>query len=427
MLPTELLKRFVLYLPQGISAIGSVDSYDCRVYNRSYPTLIKKVFPVLAAAIFSAMLGMGAVTPLLPLYAQNMGASGTIMGIIFAAYGISNTVLTPVMGSLSDRKGRRLLICLGLFVFSTLSLGYIFATNPLHLVLTRVVQGVAGAMVIPTSLAYIGDISPAGEEGKWMGYANAAFFSGFGVGPLLGGVLSERWGMNYCFYTLGGLCFLSFLLVVFFLPDNKPKRMAGKGGLSLRDMSASNPIKGVATIRLVQTFARASIMTFLPFFAATYAGLDSALIGVLVSVDMLFTTLLAAPAGRLSDRFNRNAIVILGNVIFLTSVAVIPLTHNFWQLLLLSVPRGAGTAISMNSAQAITVTEGRKFGMGSTMAIVMMAEGLGVALGPILSGVISDMTSVHSVFILGAVLGIVGTVLFSLFSRGRLGNKLLTK
>ncbi len=108
---------------------------------------------------------------------------------------------------------------------------------------------------------------------------------------------------------------------------------------------------------------------------------------------------------------------------FLASIAVIPLTHSFWPLLWLGIARGAGTAISINSAQALTVIEGRKFGMGSTMAMVMMAEGLGLAVGPILSGVLSDLTSVHSVFFLGAAIGVIGTGLFLLFVSSRLFNR----
>ncbi len=73
-----------------------------------------------------------------------------------------------------------MLISISLFVYSALSLGYVFATQPLHLILTRLVLGAAGAMVIPISMAYVGDFSPEGQEGRWMGYANATFLVGWG-------------------------------------------------------------------------------------------------------------------------------------------------------------------------------------------------------------------------------------------------------
>jgi len=152
--------------------------------------MLKKVFPILAVSIFSAMLGVGLIVPLLPLYAQDLGASGTQLGIIFAGYGISNSVFTPIIGRLSDRRGRKIFLCIGLLFYTILSLGYVWAANVSQLTLVRLIQGVAGAMIIPIAMAYISDLSPEGEEGKWMGYANAAFFSGFGIGPLLGGTLA---------------------------------------------------------------------------------------------------------------------------------------------------------------------------------------------------------------------------------------------
>ncbi len=101
--------------------------------------MIKKVFPILAVSIFSAMLGVGLVSPLLPLYASDMGATGIQLGIIFAGFGISNSILTPIMGRLSDRRGRKLFLCLGLAGYAIISLGYVWAANVSQLTLVRVI------------------------------------------------------------------------------------------------------------------------------------------------------------------------------------------------------------------------------------------------------------------------------------------------
>jgi len=376
-----------------------------------------KVFPILAVSIFSAMLGVGLVSPLLPLYASDMGASGPELGLIFAGYGIANTVATPIMGRLSDRRGRKLFLCIGLAGYAILSLGYVWAANVAQLTLVRLLMGAAGAMIVPIALAYIGDLSPEGEEGKWMGYANAAFFSGFGIGPLLGGALAERFGMNVSFYSMGCLCLLAFLVAVLFLPESRQRKIGEKGRLSFRDMSRSPMVRGLFSCRLVQAIGRGGIMPFLPIFAATYIGLGPALIGVLLAVNMLPMMVLLAPAGRLADRFNRKALVILGNLMYLISVALIPLAHTFWQQIWLCFPRAIGGAISIPAATALTVEEGRKFGMGSTVSILMMAMGIGFAVGPTLSGVIADSVDVNAVFYFGGAVGLIGTGLFAWFTR----------
>jgi MFS family permease len=278
-------------------------------------------------------------------------------------------------------------------------------------------MGGAGAMIIPIAMAYVGDLSPKGEEGKWMGYANAAFFSGFGIGPLLGGTLAEHFGMNASFYSMGGLSLLAFLVAILFLPEIRQRKIGEKSHLSLKEMSTSPMIRGLFSFRLVQALGRGGIMTFLPIFAAASIGLGTTLIGVLLTVNFLPMIALLALGGRLADKFNRKTLIILGNLMYLITVALIPLAHTFWQQLWLCFPRAIGGAISMPAATALTVEEGRKFGMGSTMSILMMAMGIGMAIGPTLSGVIADSVDVNAVFYFGGAVGLIGTGLFAWFTR----------
>ena len=379
--------------------------------------MIKKVFPILAISLFSAMLGVGLVSPLLPLYANDMGASGLELGMIFAGYGIVNSVATPIIGRLSDHWGRKVFLCIGLAGYAIISLGYVWAANVPQLILVRLLMGGAGAMITPIAMAYVGDLSPEGEEGKWMGYANAAFFSGFGIGPLLGGTLAERFGMNASFYSMGGLCLLAFLVAVLLLPEIRQRKIGEKGYLSFKEMSTSPMVRGLFSFRLVQAVGRGGIMTFLPIFAATSIGLGPTLIGVLLAVNMLPMMVLLAPAGRLADKLNRKALVIIGNLIYLITLVLIPLANTFWQQLWLCFPRAIGGAISMPAATALTVKEGRKFGMGSTMSVLIMAMSIGQVIGPTLSGVIADLVDVNAVFYFGAIVGLIGTGLFVWFTR----------
>jgi len=84
--------------------------------------MIKKVFPILAVSIFSAMLGVGLIVPLLPLYAQDLGATGIQLGILFAGFAISQSIFTPIMGRLSDHRGRKIFLITGLLLYSIISL-----------------------------------------------------------------------------------------------------------------------------------------------------------------------------------------------------------------------------------------------------------------------------------------------------------------
>ena len=379
--------------------------------------MIKKVFPILALSIFSSMLGVGIIAPLLPLYAESLGATGIWLGVIFAGFSISHAIFTPIFGRLSDRHGRKLFLIIGLLIFSINSLGYIWADSVSQLTLIRLIQGAAAAMIIPIAQAYVGDISPQGEEGKWMGYFNAAFFAGFGIGPLMGGALTEHFGMNVAFYTMGALNLLAFLVATFLLPEVRQEKMATSPQPSFKKMSKSSIMKGLFSYRFSFSLGRGSFATFLPIFAATYLGLSTTLIGVMLATQILSMALLQPYLGNIADRFNRKILIIIGSVINFTSLALIPLTHNFWQLLGICALSGLSSAISMPAASALIVEEGRKFGMGSAMAIFALAFGSGMAIGSLLSGVTVDFININSAFYFAAGAGLIGTFLFIWFTR----------
>ncbi|TET46821.1 MAG: MFS transporter [Dehalococcoidia bacterium] len=379
--------------------------------------MIKRVFPVLALAIFSSMLGAGIVVPLLPLYAESMGASGLWLGFIFAGFSISRTIFTPIFGRLSDRKGRKLILCVGLFAYALISFTFVLATSVYQLVLVRTVHGITGAMILPIAQAYIGDLSPEGEEGKWMGYSNAAFFSGFGVGPLMGGVLAAQWGMNLAFITMGVLNLLAFLIAVIMLPRSDQRKQAAATPVSFLDMRRSGTMVGLFNFRLAIAMGRSSFFTFLPLLAAISLGLPANLIGILIAVHVLLISILGVPGGRIADIFNRRMLVIIGSLVTSIYMFLVPLSPSFWPLLALCILGSVGSAIATPAVMALTVEEGRKYGMGSAIAAITMAMSIGMAVGPILSGVIVDFININAAFYFNAGLALFGAALFAWFTR----------
>jgi multidrug resistance protein len=380
--------------------------------------MTKKVFPILALSMFTSILGIGIIVPFLSLYATEMGASGIWLGAIFTGYGLASTIVNPFAGRLSDRRGRKRFLMLGLFIYSLSSLGYIYAVNAPQLALVRLIQGAAGGMIFPVALAYVGDISPEGGEGKWMGYATAAFFSGFGFGPLMGGVLMEHYGMNLAFAIMGGLNMLAALLITFWLPESRQRKISAGEEQSFREMTTSGMIRGIFSFRLTQAIGRGSFMVFLPIFAGLTLKLTPTLIGILISVHVFGMSLLAPFTGRIADRYNRKGLVVLSSVMYLLPLGLIPLARNFWHLFVLCILQGIVSSLSMTASQALVVEEGRKFGMGSAMSLPMVAMGLGMVIGPLASGGLYDFfASTDPVFYFAAGIGLVGTALFVWFTR----------
>ena len=381
---------------------------------------MKRVFPILAISTFSAMIGAGIIAPLLPDYARDLGASVLWLGIIFAGFSISRALVMPIVGRISDRKGRRKFICAGLLFYALISLGYIEAGSVAQLILVRTLHGFASAMIIPIAQAYVGDLAPKGEEGTWMGYFTATFFTGFGFGPLLGGVLTDLFdGPEAAFYAMGGLSLLAFLLAFFFLPEVRPDEKAKREGpgASILHMRESGIMKGLVGYRLVYAMGRSAFVAFIPLFGSDQLALSAGKIGLLISLHILLMSTSQPIGGRIADAFDRKGLVILGSLVSLSFLALIPIMHSFWQLLALSAFGALGGTLALPAASALTVEEGRRYGMGSAMGAFNMAMSLGMAVGPIIGGLIADLTDIDSVFYFGAGMGLLGTGLFRWFTR----------
>jgi DHA1 family multidrug resistance protein-like MFS transporter len=273
-------------------------------------------------------------------------------------------------------------------------------------------------MVVPIAQAYVGDISPKGEEGKWMGLFNSAFFTGFGFGPLMGGVLTGHFGMNAAFITMGGLNLLAFLGVTFFLPETeRRKSQAGSdSSVSLKTASGSNLLRGLFIFRLAFAIGRGTFATFLPVFAGLSLGLGTSQIGLLLATYILLMSFLQVFGGRLADRFSRRKLVVLGLTINMIYLMLIPEAMGFWSLMGICALGGLGGAICMPAASALVVEEGKKFGMGVAMSIFTLALSIGMAIGPVLAGVIADMVDIHAVFYFGATMGLAGLIFFVWFT-----------
>ncbi|MCK5010523.1 MAG: MFS transporter [Deltaproteobacteria bacterium] len=379
----------------------------------------KKIFFVLFISIFSCMLGVGIIVPILPIYAETLGATGFWLGAIFAGFSFARSISMPLVGRFSDRMGRKRFISFGLLIYALSSLGYIYASSAPALLLVRIIQGFSSAMIIPIAMAFIGDISPAGKEGSYMGIFTIALFLGFGCGPILGGFTKDLIGMQADFLIMGGLCLIAFFMVLIYLPRSSSiQKKAPAMDIPFKTILQSRSIMGICFYRFTSAFCRGSIMTFLPLYAHNALHLNGKQIGLVISSSILLTAILQLPFGKLADKLNRKKLVILGSIFYFSNVPFIPYTLNFAQILILNIILGLFGALSLPAASALTVREGKNYGMGPTMAIFNVSMSVGLAIGPLTSGIVLDIWGLSGVFYFCTTLGFLSTgIVAKLFSR----------
>lgn len=370
------------------------------------------IFVVLFIAVFAAMLGIGIIAPLMAIYAVKLKASGIWLGVIFSAFSISRGILMPVVGKISDIHGRKNILLIGLFIYSLSSVGYVWSDSISKLIEVRLIHGIASAMVVPIAMAYVGDISPKGKEGVFIGTFNSSMFLGMGMGPFMGGVINDAAGMDNVFYVMGLLSLFSFLLILTMLPESSS---VGKGkkvvSATFREMFHNDVVKGLFLYRAVNTIGIGAILAFLPILA-DLMGISSLRIGIILSINIVLLALLQRPFGKLADRRTKTPLIISGSIIASLALFLMPFASGFYSLLFLSMIMGIGSAISIPAATAIIAILGKKYGMGGIMGVFNTGMSAGMVMSPVLSGVVMDTLGIDYVFYIGGVASIVGVVIF---------------
>ncbi len=370
----------------------------------------KHAFVILVGTMFISMLGMGIVSPFLPIYADTLGASSLDVGLIQAAFNISSIATLLFVGRFSDRYGRKLFLSAGLFVLTVSSVGLMSANDPHHLILWRLVQGLGASAHLPIAQAYLGDITPEGGEGKWMGYFNAVLFAGIGAGPLAGGVITDAFNIKTTFLVMAVLNALGLIATLIFLKE-MPRKTAAQEHQSIIAPLKSRILRGVFIYRLSTGIGTASLMAFMPLYADQKILLSATLIGILLA-SRTPVSILQSYTGRLADRWDRRSMVFWGGIVSVIALALLPLSASFWSLLVIYLSIAVGQAFGVPAATAYVVHEGRVFGMGASMTMFMMAMQMGNGVGPIALGGISDWLGLNSVFYTASVCTAIGLALF---------------
>jgi multidrug resistance protein len=380
----------------------------------------KKIFSALFLSIFTAVTGVGIVVPLLPVYAHDLGASGLYIGLVFGAFSLSRTLFLPYFGRLSDKKGRKPIIVIGLIAYTIVSIAFLFSINVESIILIRFIQGIASAMIMPVSQAYVGDITPQGKEGLVMGIFNMSMFFGLSFGPIIGGFIKDYFNLNMAFICMGFLSFIAFLTSLILLPPTSTEKAvsSNKTLIPWKSLIKDKLLAGLFTFRFVYTATIGIIWSFLPVLTNTEFSLSGFSTGVLVTLGVVIGGILHTPMGYVADRVNKRMLITTGGFFIVFSMFFYGKAESFNGLLFSSVLFGIGGGFSMPALMALAVYKGKETdAMGSVMALITTAHSLGMLLGSMAAGIIMDMSRLREAFYSGSVIMAMGMILFLFLTR----------
>ena len=336
--------------------------------------------------LFTVTMGIGIISPIIPIIAKNMGAGGIALGMIFSAFSISRLVFLPFFGKLSDRYGRKPFVLFGLSLYTLLALLYIAARTPNQLILVRLFHGMSSAMVLPVILAMVSMHSPKGKESTYMGIANRSIFLGLAFGPLIGGIVSNHFGFEMAFVAMG-LISLASLLIAYATLNEQVKESLRKN----KKEKMNRRILTALIYRILNSSGRGSMLVFLPVYGSII-GLDYTMIGALVFLNLIVSGLIQPYAGIFSDRRGYVLPVITSAILSSLILYSIPKTTSFIQLALLSSMLGFTSALSLPAVGGLIAVEGKSTGnLGGLMGYYSASKSLGRAIGPIIAGIVYDV------------------------------------
>ena len=381
---------------------------------------------IIFLTVFIDLIGFGIVIPILPLYGEEYGASGMMIGLIMASFSVMQFFFSPIWGRLSDRIGRRpvLLISLagGAVAYGIFTLASTVAGKPgLWLLLaSRAFAGVCGGN-ISVAQAYIADITPPENRSARMGLIGMAFGLGFILGPPIG-ALSAQFGPAVPGWVATSLCTANFLLACFNLPESwKPtsEHVAPRPRLKQWLHTLGQPKIGLLIgLFFLATFCFACYETTLALLAKKTFAYDKKHVGYLFAYGGIISAIVQGGLIKpLVARLGEPRLITASFILTGISLVILPFVTSLHGLLLALALLAIGTSLNRPPTFGMISMLTPAVEQGSTMGVAQSAGSLSRIFGPIFAGFLFDFHPSLPYVICGIISGIAGILAWAFLCR----------
>lgn len=363
---------------------------------------------------FFTGLAMSQILPFLPLYVEQLGVTGhqslsMWSGLVFSGTFLVSALVSPLWGSLADRKGRKLMLLrasLGMAIVIALQ-GLV--SNVYQLFALRALMGLASGY-IPNAMALVASQVPRDKSGWALGTLSTGPVTGVIVGPLLGGLMADHLGLRVVFFVTAGLMFVSFLITLFLIKERrievkKADRLTGKAVFQSLPYPALIVTLFISTL-MIQV-ANSSISPILTLFIKDLSS-DSSNIafisGMIAAVPGVAALISAPRLGRLGDRIGTSRILLAALGLTTVLFAIMAWVETPLQLGILRFLLGFADGALMPAVQTLLLkyssdqVTGRIFGYNQSFMY------LGNVVGPLVGSGVSALMGFRWVFAVTAVL-----------------------
>ncbi|MCS4537684.1 MAG: MFS transporter [Thaumarchaeota archaeon] len=388
----------------------------------------------LSVAVASVMLGFGLFGPFLPLYAELLGATlGLQVGFMTSAFTMSRAALSIPLGGLSDRMGRKKMIVVGLFTYGIATFAYALASDWVHLVGLRAVQGISAGMLWPSATALIADEVPPGSRGKALGTFNAAATAGLLGGPALGGAL-QLFARNTLqfdivdsfrvpFYAGGLLGILSAVLALKLIAEHPMKLPIQPNGISISNVAPK--FKATFYSLLGLSFAHGFSLSFIGPIVVFYVqhqfnlsvDITTSTMAIAFFFSGLANTISQFFMGRVADKWGRKRLLLFGALSSQLATIAIAFSPTVLIVIVMMTARAALSASYVPALSSLQEDIMPRSARGKLTGVMDTAGNIGSVLGPIVGFALYDYIGTNTPFFATAVIFFVAIIVFQIMGR----------
>ena len=364
---------------------------------------------VISGSTVLVMAGQGVVGPVLPLYARDFGVSTAVVGLTFTAFGLARLLLNIPAGLWADRAGRRFLLVSGPLITSIGMIGSGLAPNIWALLGWRLAAGAGSALYMTGAQIYLIDIAADDQRARYIATNQGALLLGVSVGPAVGGLLADAYGLRVPFLVVGAGAAVTAVYSFLRLPETKGTTqphdhdklevdqtvdVGTVTGTTTRDLVLSRQFVAVGLVSFAIFSLRSGFrQTLVPISAADRFGFDTGDLGLLFTGLGVIGLILIGPAGWIADRFGRKPAIVPNGYIAAVGVVVTALSGSAWWFIVGLMLTAVGTGVSGPAPAAFVADIAPAELRGSAMGLYRTWGDLGLVLAPVLSGALADVTS----------------------------------
>jgi predicted MFS family arabinose efflux permease len=368
------------------------------------PLLRDKNLYVIFGITLSAVMGVTTIAPALPSIAHSFDISADKIGLLITFYTLPGIFITPVLGILADKFGRKIILVPSLFIFGIAGAACAYADSFNQLLFFRVIQGIGSASLGALNLTLIGDLYSGNNRATAMGYNGSVLSIGTAVYPAIGGALAVAGWFYPFFLSLFAIPVGLFVLFSLQPMENSGElRMTDIFGKVLNALKSKKVLPLFVSIFLTFIILYGGYITFFTILLDEKFGQNSLWIGIILSGSSIITAYSASQLGNLTLRFSEVTLIRTASILYLLVFLFIPAIDNIWWFTIPVILFGIAQGINIPSILNLLTGYASADYRAAFLSVNWMVMRIGQAAGPYLLGLVYAVYSLQGTFYAAAI------------------------